>query len=95
MIESALGRARNRFFYDVGTPFDCAAAYLYGLAKNHGYADANKRTAYQAATTFLRLNGWKVLGNAEDIITLMLQVAQDQVDEAQIATWLQERATAL
>jgi len=44
-IDSAIARARNQFVYEHVSIFECAAAYVFGLAKNHGYHDANKRTA--------------------------------------------------
>ena len=55
-IESALARARNRFEYADADLFECAACYIFALAKNHGYQDANKRTAFATGLTFLRVN---------------------------------------
>ncbi|MEO7360597.1 MAG: type II toxin-antitoxin system death-on-curing family toxin [Gemmatimonadaceae bacterium] len=92
-IESALARARNRFEYAGANLFECAASYVFGLAKNHGYQDANKRTAYMTGWTFLRINGFRVRAAPTDIIQLMLDVATDVADESVIAHWLQERAT--
>lgn len=92
-IESAIARARNRFVYEQASVFDCAAAYLFGLARNHGYQDANKRTAYLAAITFLYLNGWHVRAPDEEKILLMLDVAQGARAEPDIAAWLQRHAT--
>ncbi|MEO7362595.1 MAG: type II toxin-antitoxin system death-on-curing family toxin [Gemmatimonadaceae bacterium] len=94
-IESALARARNRFEYTGADLFECAASYVFGLAKNHGYQDANKRTAYMTGWTFLRINGFFVRGAPTDIIQLMLDVATDVADEAAIAAWLRERATSV
>lgn len=94
-IESALARARHRFEYTGAGVLECAACYIFGLAKNHGYADANKRTAYMAGLTFLRVNGFRIDASAEDVIQLMLDVAMDIKDEAAIAEWLQARATRI
>ena len=91
-IESALGRAPNRFAYTGADIFECAACYVFGLAKNHGYQDANKRTAYMSGWTFLRLNGWSVRASPDDVVRLMLDVATDIADEATIAAWLRARA---
>jgi len=59
LLESALARPRHKFAYakraDVAT---LAAAYAFGLAKNHGYVDGNKRVAFVAAYVFLGLNGY-------------------------------------
>ncbi len=92
-IDSALGRPRNRFAYEGAGLFACAASYVFGIAKNHGYQDANKRTAYMAALTFLRINGYRVKANPEEIIGFMLDVANTLLDEAAIESWLEARAT--
>ena len=91
-IESALSLASNRFSYTGADLFECAACYVFGLAKNHGYQDANKRTAYMSGWTFLRLNGWFVRATPDDVVRLILDVATDIVDEAAIAAWLRARA---
>jgi death-on-curing protein len=91
-IESALARAPNRFAYTGADVFECAACYIFGLAKNHGYQDANKRTAYMCGWTFLRVNGWFVRATPEDVVRLMLDVATDVADEPTIAEWLRARA---
>ena len=93
-VESAIARARNRYVYEQASLFECAAAYLFGLAKNHGFQDANKRTAYMACITFLFLNGWHVQAPDEEKIVLMLDVATDARSEADIAAWLEEHASA-
>ena len=93
-IESALARAQNRFEYTGADLFECAASYIFGLAKNYGFQDANKRTAYMIGWTFLRINGFAVRTAQEDIVKLMLDVATDIADEAMIAEWLRVRTTA-
>lgn len=93
-IESAIARARNRFVYEQASVFACAAAYLFGLAKHHGYQDANKRTAYMACLTFLYLNGWHVQAPDDEKIALMLDVATDARSEADITAWLEGHAVA-
>lgn len=92
-IDSALGRPRNRFAYEGAGLFACAASYLFGLATNHGYQDANTRTAYMASITFLRMNGQHVRATPEEIIGLMLDVATGQLDESQIEAWLGSHAS--
>ena len=93
-IESAIARARNRFAYEQASLFECAAAYVFGLAKNHGYQDANKRTAYMAGITFLYVNSWHVQAPDDEKILLMLDVVQDARSEPDIAAWLERHATA-
>lgn len=94
-IESALARARHQFEYS-GKKTDLlerAACYIFGIAKNHGYADANKRTAYMVGLTFLRINGIRIDASAHDVLRLMIDVATDVSDEAAITEWLRGRAT--
>lgn len=86
-VESAIARAQNRFEYAGADLYECAASYIFGLAKNHGYQDANKRTAYMTGWTFLRINGVHLRAEPTAIIQLML----DAADESVIATWLRER----
>lgn len=94
-IESALARARNRFEYAGADLFECAACYIFALAKNHGYQDANNRTAFATGLTFLRLNHVKIEAAPADAIRLMIDVATDAADETAIARWLRERAMAV
>ena len=91
-IESALARARDRFEYNGAGLLECAASYIYGIAKNHGYVDANKRTAYMVGLTFLRVNGVRIDAAPADVLRLMLDVATDVRDEPAIAEWLRVRA---
>ena len=91
-VESALARPRNRFEYKKADLWECAACYIVGLAKNHGYRDANKRTAYMSGWTFLFINGYRVDATPEDVIQLMLDVATGAKKEAAIAKWLRGRA---
>ncbi len=92
-IESAIARARNRYACGQASLFECAAAYLFELAKNHGYQDANRRTAYMTCITFLYLDGWRVQAPDDEKIALMLDVATDVRSESDIASWLQLYAT--
>src|SRR3954447_27092126 len=61
LLESALSRPKNRLAYEPGSDLaTLAAAYLFGLAKNHAYVDGNKRVGFAAAATFLWLNGLRL-----------------------------------
>ena len=73
-IESAIARAQNRFASEHASIFECAAAYVFGLTKNHGYQDANKRTGYMAGITFLYINGWHIQAPDKEKLELMLDV---------------------
>lgn len=82
MLESALGRPLQKINYEDADVFAVAAAYLFGLVKNHPFIDGNKRTAFLAADVFLALNGWSVEASQEEIIAFVLGVAASAIDEA-------------
>jgi len=96
LLESALARPRHKFSYakraDVAT---FAAAYAFGLAKNHGYVDGNKRVAFVAAYVFLGLNGYDLEATEPDVVTTMEGVAASRLTEAALATWFRERLRPL
>jgi death-on-curing protein len=94
-IESALARARHRFEYTGAGLLECAACYVFGIAKNHGYADANKRTACMVGLTFLRVNRLGIDASPEDVLRLMLDVVTDSRDESAITEWLRVHATKI
>jgi death-on-curing protein len=84
MIESALVRAQNK----AASMDRLAGAYLYGFAKNHGFVDGNKRVAFLAADTFLRINGYEIHAEQPEIIALVLSAAAGEVNEDFIAGWI-------
>jgi death-on-curing protein len=65
-----------------------AAAYGYGLAKNHPFIDGNKRTAFVAVELFLALNGHDLVADDADCVLTMLGVAAGSLDEPGFAAWL-------
>ena len=88
MIESAIARAQNKAAYENASLDRLAAAYLFGFARNHGFVDGNKRVAFLAADTFLRINGYEIHAEQPQIIALMLSAAAGEVDETFIAKWI-------
>jgi death-on-curing protein len=75
LIESALARAQNLAAYGEPDAADLAAAYAYGLAKNHGFTDGNKRTAWVAARLFLADNGYTLQVNGLDAVRMVESLA--------------------
>lgn len=69
-----------------------AAAYAYGIERNHPFADGNKRTGYVALETFLLRNGLILDVTDEGIVTTMLAVAAGELDEAGLAVWVKDHA---
>jgi len=99
LLESALMRSENIFHYgeangDKPSIYQLAAAYAYGIAKNHPFVDGNKRTAYVACFTFLRLNGRGFKNNHEGKLNMMLGLAAGEVSEADFAAWLHRNCQA-
>jgi len=94
-IESALARARHRFESSGADLLECAACYIFGIMKHHGYVDANRRTAYMVGLTFLRVHGLRIDAKPEDGLRMMLEVATDAADESAITEWLRVRATKI
>ena len=90
-LESALARPRNQWAYGEADLCKLAAAYAYGLARNHPFTDGNKRTAWVLARLFLVLNGVEIVYAPEDAVRMVLQLAAGELDEAAISDWLTER----
>ena len=90
-LESALARPRNRWAYaQEGTPdlAELAAAYGFGLAKNHGFRDGNKRVAFMAMYVFLGLDGQRIVAEEPAVVKLMKDVAAGACSESEWADWL-------
>jgi death-on-curing protein len=94
LIDSALARPLNKFAYqpDIDSA-DLAAAYLFGLAKNHGYVDGNKRIGFAAAVTFLLLNGMKLKASQDEAYDSVIAVVEGRLSEEEAAIWLRKNST--
>jgi death-on-curing protein len=96
-VESALARPQQMDIYGDPKPDAAAlaAAYAYGLARNHGFSDGNKRTAWVLARVFLADNGFTLQFTAIDAIAITQAVAAGSVSEDMLANWYRERITSL
>lgn len=93
LLSSALARPRNRVAYGDADAFDVAAAYAFGIAKNHPFLDGNKRTAFVVAAVFL-LDHDFVLGAAdEEIVRAVVALSESSMSEDDLAGWLRSRST--
>ncbi len=81
VLESALARPINKAAYGCDDLMELAAAYLYGLAKNHAFIDGNKRIAIVAAAVFLMENGWEIDADEGQLYTFVLSIAAGEIDE--------------
>jgi death-on-curing protein len=89
LLESALTRPINKWNYSSGVDLAAlAAAYGFGLARNHAFVDGNKRIAFIATTLFLRLNGYQLSSDPLDEIQTMLSLAAGELSEGDFAGWI-------
>ncbi len=92
LLDSALARPRNLYAYSEHvTLSQLAASYAVGLAKNHGFIDGNKRTAWVVCAVFLELHEIPVTVDQASVVTMMLGVASGTVAEEQFARWLEDQ----
>jgi death on curing protein len=95
-LESALNRPRHKWFYDRTTDLaTLAAAYAFGLARNHPYNDGNKRVALLAMMTFLAVNGHDVDAADHEVLTTMLALAAGRFTESDLAVWVRDHTSPL
>lgn len=88
LLESALARSQNLLAYGKPTVHDLAAAYGYGIARNHPFIDGNKRTAFVAVELFLSLNGVLLTATDVDCVITLLELAAGELSEEAFAGWL-------
>jgi death on curing protein len=94
LLDSALDRPKNQFSYGSPDINDLAAAYAYGIAKNHPFLDGNKRTSFVVCETFLNLNDCDLKATDEQALLLWLAVAEGSTTEAELAEWLRTNSKA-
>lgn len=88
LLSSALARPENLAAYGTPDLADCAAAYGYGVARNHPFIDGNKRTAFVCTELFIELNGHSLLADDAECVRIMLAVAAGEIEETAFAAWL-------
>lgn len=88
-LESALARPRQRWLYDPEADLtDLAAAYGFGLVRDHPYADGNKRIGFLALATFLDLNGVVLRATDADVVAMMDSLAAGTSSEEELGAWI-------
>jgi death-on-curing protein len=87
-----LDRPKNRYFYDTPDIFDHAAAYAFGIAKNHPFFDGNKRVSLVVSETFLLLNGVEITAKEDEMLAVWLGLADDRMGESKLAEWFRRKA---
>lgn len=94
-LESALARPRQRFAYAEEADLAAlAAAYGFGLARNHLYHDGNKRIAFVVTAVFLGLNGHRIEATEQEVVAAMLELAEGVLAEEALARWIRSHLAA-
>ena len=88
LLESALGRPLNKWAYGAEDMAELAAAYAFGIARNHPFVDGNKRAAFACMMLFLRLNGLRFAPPPAEATAAILELAAGGLDEAGLAAWI-------
>lgn len=92
LLESELARPRNQFEYGEASLPRLAAAYAFGISRNHPFLDGNKRTSLVVAELFLELNGLELAANNAMCVGTFLNLAAGELTEDDLARWVQENA---
>lgn len=90
LLSASLARPRNLYAYgEVVTLFDLAAAYGFGLVKNHPFVDGNKRAAFVAMAIFLEMNGYSLNAPEQEVVVIMERLATDLETQESVSKWLE------
>lgn len=93
-LESALARPQQKWHYQDRTDVPVlAAAYGFGLVKNHPYRDGNKRIGFLAIVTFLEVNGYDFSASDADVVAEIIALADGTVSEEALADWIRQRSS--
>ena len=91
LLESALARPQNLYAYGEGDAAALAAAYAFGIIRNHPFVDGNKRIGLLAAALFLEANGHRFVASEAAAVMRTLALAASEIDEAEFAAWLRKK----
>ncbi len=90
LIESAVNKPKNLMAYSSPDIPELAASYAFGLTKNHGFLDGNKRTAYVVSRLFLRLHGWDFVGSPEKRVIVFENLGRGGCTLGGLTRWFKE-----
>jgi death-on-curing protein len=92
LLDSALNRPPQLFNYGKPTLFELAAAYAFGLIRNHPFLDGNKRIGFTTAVVFLEINGYEFISDEADATLQTLALAAREIEETDYADWLKKNS---
>ena len=95
LLASALARPIQIVAYGEPTVSRLAAAYAFGIARNHPFVDGNKRSAFMAAYTFLRINGITLAAPEVETVAVIRDLAAGEIDEEELALWIKANTSPL
>jgi death-on-curing protein len=90
LLESAMARPQNLSVYGEPDAAALAAAYAFGIARNHPFVDGNKRTAAVVSETFLVLNGFQLNATDAELVVAFLALAAGELAEDELADWFRQ-----
>jgi death on curing protein len=90
MLDSALDRPKDRSAYEQADLAELAAAYAFGIARNHPFVDGNKRTSLLALYTFLGVNGIDLIVPEAEAAAIILALAAGEVNEEGLTRWIRD-----
>ena len=93
LLEGAMARPRNLAAYGEPDVAALAAAYAFGIARNHPFVDGNKRTAAVVSETFLRINGFDLNASDAELVVAFLALAAGELPEEELAAWFRDHIT--
>ena len=91
LLESAMARPRQLAAYGDPDMAALAAAYAYGIARNHPFVDGNKRTAAVVSETFLATNGLVLNASDAELVVAFLALAAGELSQEELADWFRQR----
>ncbi len=95
LLESALARPVNKFAYGETAIAALAAAYGFGISRNHPFIDGNKRTSLASMIVFLGLNGIDLDAPPEAATAMILGLAAGEITEDVLASWIADHIRPL
>lgn len=96
-LESTLARPQQLLTYTDQAPsiFQLAAAYGFGLARNHCFPDGNKRIALAIIDVFMQLNGFELIAREEDAVLTIRSLAAGELSETELASWIENNCAPI
>ncbi len=95
LLDSAMARPQNLLAYGEPDAAALAAAYAYGIARNHPFVDGNKRTAAVVSETFLMFNGYALEASDAELVVVVLALAAGELSEVELSDWFRLHLSAM